>query len=73
MGNKQNSLSKELKKQRTAGKIVDTNRKIGFGFVEAVNSIVTKILFGKTSLHDIMLLQDKKYCEFLLFGKRKQK
>tara|TARA_Y100000816_G_C26074462_1_gene565467 strand:- start:143 stop:1633 length:1491 start_codon:yes stop_codon:yes gene_type:complete len=63
MGAKQ-SIAKQIEKQKKeVEEKLDKERKVNFSIVEAIDKIVSKILMENTSLHDILLLQDKKYCD----------
>ena len=63
MGGKQ-SIEKQIEKTKNElEQKLDKERKVGFSIIQAVDKIVSKILMENTSLHDISMLQDKKFCD----------
>ena len=63
MGGKQ-SIAQQIEKQKKeVEEKLDKERKVDFSIVEAIDKIASKILMENTSLHDLLLLQDKKYCD----------
>ena len=63
MGNKLSIKQQIEKTKKKVEEKLDEERKIDFSIVEAIDKIASKILMENTSLHDLLLLQDKKYCD----------
>ena len=63
MGGKQ-SITQQIEKQKKeVEEKLDKERKVDFSIVEAIDKIASTILMEDTSLHDLLLLQDKNYCD----------
>jgi len=63
MGGKQSVEQQIQETKKRVEEKLDKERKVDFSIVQAIDKIVSKILMENTSLHDISLLQDKKFCD----------
>ena len=63
MGGKQSMENQIEKTEIKLEQKLNKERKVGFNIIQAVDKIVSKILMENTSLHDISMLQDKKFCD----------